>query len=100
LVDQNSEKNWQSKSTNLRFAQTVSHEVFGTDFWYPILGLGKGIFSRWGFLPGLGIFGGLGDFWHTERFLAIGGFWRGSKNFSHPWQIWLAWQKLSSPPKK
>jgi hypothetical protein len=68
LVDQNSEKNWQSKSTNLRFAQTVSHEVFGTDFWYPILGLGKGIFSRWGFLAGLGIFGTPRGFWQLGVF--------------------------------
>jgi hypothetical protein len=64
------------------------------------LGLAKGIFSGRRFLAGLGIFGGLGDFWHDHGFLAVEGFWRGSKNFSHPWQIWLAWQKMSSLSKK
>jgi hypothetical protein len=75
LVDQFSEK---KGSQNLpiftSFRLVVMRflaQIFGRPFWG----------SARGFLA-------VGDFWWPWGFLAVEGFWRGSENFSHPWQIW------------
>jgi hypothetical protein len=67
---------------------------FLAPFCLAILGFGKGIFSPWGFLAGLGIFGGLGSFWHTERFLA------GFKEFFPPLAILVGVAEIEQATKK
>jgi hypothetical protein len=74
-------------------------QIFGTDL-VDQLGVMRGVFVGCGFLLCQRIFPTVGSFWYTWGFLAVEDFCRGSKNFSHPWQILLAWQKMISLPKK